>query len=227
MPYNDQIGTSFFGSLSVGKHQRGSVGQDTLETFVRLAFISQGNLVGHTVSYTEKVNDRCHVSSGGAVAFEFVPDGKAYRTTDEDNSVSVTRASNNVFIFHRINKGKEWDTMREELSADGNTLSDTDTEVLEDGGKKFVTTVYVRVGPGQGFAGKWKSVKLSGPHVNWIFPWSYVMTTTGPDTVKWEYLPITPQLKEGRTLTHRPHAGRRIARSDRLDQKRFRAAVLN
>ncbi|HLI63292.1 MAG TPA: hypothetical protein VKV05_07815 [Terriglobales bacterium] len=159
---------------------------------------AQGNLVGDTFSYTELANGRWQVSSGGAVAFQFVPDGNPYQTTDPDNSVRVTRESNNVLIFHRLNKGREWDTMREELSADGNRLLDTDNEVLEDGGKNIVRTTYVRVGEGKGFAGKWKSVKLSAPHIHWIFPWSYVMTTTGPDTVKWE-LPSDHITVEGRT----------------------------
>lgn len=159
---------------------------------------SLGNLVGDTFTYTELGGGRWRVSSGGAVAFEFVPDGKPYRTTDANNSVRVTRDGNKVLIFHRLNNGIEWDTMREELSSDGNTLSDTDNEVLEGGGKNVVTTTYVRVGEGKGFAGKWKSVKLSGPHINWIFPWFYLMTTTGPDTVRWQ-LPSDHITVEGKT----------------------------
>lgn len=159
---------------------------------------SQGNLVGDTFTYTELGNGRWRVSSGGAIAFEFVPDGTPYQTTDPDNSVRVTQDGNHVLIFHRLKNGNEWDTMREELSPGENMLSDTDNEVLEGGGKNVVTTTYVRVGEGKGFAGKWKSVKLSGPHINWIFPWSYVMTTTGPDTVKWQ-LPSDHITVEGKT----------------------------
>lgn len=159
---------------------------------------SQGNLVGDTFTYKQVGNDKWQVSSGGAVSFEFVPDGKPYQTTDPDHSVAVTRASKNVLIFRRLTNGKEWDTMEEQLSADGNTLEDTDNEVLEGGGNNVVRTTYVRVGPGEGFAGKWKSVKLSGPHVDWIFPWSYIMTTTGPDTVRWE-LPSNHIRLEGKT----------------------------
>ncbi len=159
---------------------------------------SQGNLVGDTFSYTQIGNDRWRVSSGGAVAFEFVPDGKLYQTTDAENFVRVTRSGANLFIFHRIDHGKEWDTMREELSKDGNTLADTDYEVLEGGGQNVVKTTYVRIGSGEGFAGNWKSVKLSGPHVNWSFPWTYIMITTGPDTIRWK-LPSDHIKVEGKT----------------------------
>lgn len=147
---------------------------------------SQGNLVGDTFTYTALGKGKWQVSNGDSVQFQFAADGKPYRTTDPDSTVVVTRQGTRAWTFSRRSKGKEWDRMREELSDDGTTLTDQDFEHMDSGATNIVTTVYQRVGRGDGFAGKWKSVKLSGPHANWIFPWSYVFSFPAPDTVKWE-----------------------------------------
>jgi hypothetical protein len=150
--------------------------------------ISKSHFEGTSFTYSKTPTGMWHYSDGAATVYDFAADGKPYKTLDADDTVTVTSDGDHAWIIVSKFKGKETSTTREELSADGKTLTDHAKNTRPDGSTSESTVVMTRVSGGPGFAGKWRSTK-----VEISVPDSYIISTPAPGVIKWDI----PAYKEG------------------------------
>jgi hypothetical protein len=192
--------------------------------------LSKSHLTGSSFTYSRNANGTWHFSDGGAVSFDFAPDGKPYQTLTPDDTMVVTSAGDHALTIVNRFKGNETSTIHETLSADGKTLTDHTTGTRPDGSKIDDTTVFTRVSGATGFAGKWKSAK-----VDVSVPDSWIISSGDDGTITWKIplyketvhgkpdgspLPIVgPQVSPGLTVSIKQVSAHRMDYSVKLNGK--------
>jgi hypothetical protein len=182
--------------------------------------LNKSHLAGPSFTYTKTANGMWRYSDG-AISFDFAPDGKPYKTISSDDTLSVTANGDRALTLVSRFKDKVTTTTQETLSPDGKTLTDHATGTRPDGTKFDDSTIYSRIAGGSGFAGKWKSTKVSvsvpdswiisssnDGTINWVIP-GYKETVHGkPDGTP---LPITgPTVAHGMTVSIKQVSPRRM-----------------
>lgn len=154
--------------------------------------VSKSHFEGTTFTYSKTSAGMWHFSDGSATNYDFAPDGKDYKMLTPEDTVAVTPDGDHAINLVGKFKGKEvWKT-HEVLSADGKTLTDSNTNMRPDGTTSESSSTSTRVGSGSGFEGKWKATK-----VNISSPDVIIVANPGPGMVKWE-IPAYKETVEGK-----------------------------
>ena len=154
---------------------------------------SKSHYEGQTFTYTKKPNGMWTVSDGAAVHFDFGTDGKPYKTVDADDTTTTKMENDHSWTYTDEFKDKVVRKTHQEVSADGKTMIEHAISYRPDGTTAQSDATYTRVGGTTGFAGKWKSTKVSSDA-----PESFVISTAADGTITWS-IP-----SEKSTVTGRP-----------------------
>ncbi|HEY5382143.1 MAG TPA: hypothetical protein VIJ65_07795 [Acidobacteriaceae bacterium] len=142
--------------------------------------LNKSHLTGPSFTYSKTANGVWHYTDG-AISFDFAPDGKPYKTISPDDTLSVTANGDHELTLVSRFKDKVRATTQETLSPDGKTLTDRSSGTRPDGTKFDDSTVYTRVSGASGFAGKWKSTKVSVS-----VPDSWIISSGSDGTINWD-----------------------------------------
>ena len=124
---------------------------------------AKSKMTGSTVTITQ--DGKMYTLDTGSFKFSYACDGKDYNVLP-DRTLSCTGSGRSYTLTEKV-KGKLYATIKREISADGNTLTDVTTGTKPDGTAFTDRETDTRVGSGSGMAGTWKStvVKNSAPGV--------------------------------------------------------------
>lgn len=195
---------------------------------------AHSQLTGESFTYARQPDGTWLVANGGPIRVHFGCDGRPYRSFSDDETVSCTPDGPRAWTQRRQYKGMTFDVTREELAADGDTLTDRETLTNPDHSVSRVTTIYTREGAGTGFAGRWRSRQIIGRYRSgWVFANRFAITTTGPRTMRWA-MPDDDMQIEGavdgsplpiRTPGGPPDTAGVAVRLRRVSPREFRMAV--
>jgi hypothetical protein len=173
--------------------------------------LNKSHFTGDTFTYSKAANGMMHFSDGSVANYDFAIDGKDYKTV-YDRTTVWTAAGDNAWDSVSKANGKVLAKVHRQLSADGKTLTITDTGTRPDGSAFHDETIYTRVTGTTGLVGKWRSTK-----VTISAPDSFVISSPSPGTMHWDIpaykesvqgkldgsdLPITgPNVPPGLTLS--------------------------
>src|SRR5580658_2449773 len=124
---------------------------------------AKSKMTGSTVTITQ--NGNMYTVDSGTFKFSFACDGKDYNVLP-DRTISCSGSGNSYTLVEKVN-GTLYATIKRQISADGNTLTDVTTGKRPDGTAFTDHETDTRVGGGSGMAGTWKAtaVKNSAPGV--------------------------------------------------------------
>ncbi len=154
--------------------------------------IEKSNFTGDTFTYSKSENGLYHFSDGSTSNFDFGIDGKEYPAM-YGNVVTWTAAGDNAWDSVWKLNGTVLENVHRALSADGNTLTITESGTKPDGSTFNNVTVYERVTGTAGLLGKWKSTK-----VNISSPDTVIVSSPAEGSIRWE-IPEYKQSLEGKT----------------------------
>jgi len=117
---------------------------------------AKSKMTGMTTTITE--SGGTYTVTGGAVTFKFACDGKDY-TILADRSIACTGGPTTFTNVLKIG-GKPFETTKRTISSDGKTMTEVSTGTRPDGTPFTDTEIEMRIGPGTGMAGTWKSTKV-------------------------------------------------------------------
>jgi len=117
---------------------------------------AKSKMTGATTTLTE--SGGMYTVDTGSFKFKFACDGKDY-TLIADRTITCTGGPNNFTEVMKI-AGKPFETTKRTISADGKTMTEVSTGTRPDGTAFTDTETEMRVGPGTGMAGTWKSTKV-------------------------------------------------------------------
>ena len=153
--------------------------------------LAKSNFTGDTFTYSKAANGMMHFSDGSIANYDFAIDGKDYKTV-YDRTTAWTEAGNNAWDSVSKANGKVLVKVHRQLSADGKTLTVTDTGTRPDGTTFHDETIYTRVTGTTGLVGKWRSTK-----VTISAPDSFVISCPSPGTIHWD-IPAYKESVEGK-----------------------------
>jgi hypothetical protein len=175
---------------------------------------AKSHFTGDTFTYSKAAKGMMHYSDGSIVNYDFAIDGKDYKTI-YDRTTAWTAAGNDAWDSIAKANGKILAKTHRQLSADGKTLTITDTGTKPDGTTFNDVTVYTRVTGTTGLVGKWRSTKVTVSA-----PDAFVVSSPSPGIMHWDIpsyketvegkfdgsdLPITgPDVPPGLTLAVKP-----------------------
>jgi hypothetical protein len=117
---------------------------------------AKSKMTGATQTVTQ--SGGMYTVHSGAVTFSYACDGKDYPIL-ADRSIACTGGPTTFTEVLKIG-GKPYETTKRTLSGDGKTLTEVSTGTHPDGTAFTNTETELRVGPGTGLAGTWKSSKV-------------------------------------------------------------------
>jgi hypothetical protein len=141
--------------------------------------LNKSHLTGPSFTYSKTANGMWHYTDG-VTSFDFAADGKPYKTISPEDTLTVTANGDHALNLVSRFKDKITAVTQETLSADGRMLTDRATGTRPDGTKFDDSTVYTRVAGASGFAGKWKSTKISVS-----VPDSWIIASGSDGTISW------------------------------------------
>ena len=142
--------------------------------------LSKSHFEGETFTYTKKPSGLWNFSNGSTVNFDFGTDGKPYKTIDADDTTTTKMDNDHSWTYTGEFKGKVISKTHQEISADNNTLTEHNTSYRPDGTKAESDSTYTRVSGATGFAGKWKSTKVTTDAPN-----SFVISSAPDGVMTW------------------------------------------
>jgi hypothetical protein len=197
--------------------------------------LAKSNFTGDTFTYTQAEKGLFHFSDGSAISYDFGIDGKEYPTPLGYTDIWTAGGNNSWDTVVKL-KGTIVDNVHRQLSADGKTLTITETGTKPDGSSFHDEEVYNRVGKGQGLIGKWKSSK-----VNISAPNTFLVAAPAEGVLRWEIpeyketvkgksdgsdLPIAgPTVPEGLTISIKMLADKKLTYTVKMSGKPISVAI--
>jgi hypothetical protein len=142
---------------------------------------ARSQMPGTTIACSKAANGLMHYVNDGGWDFDFGIDGKEYKTATSGYTDTWTAAGTGAWDTVVKRKGSFYEKMHHQLSADGKTLTLTETGTRPDGSSFTAETVYTRESGSAGLEGKWRSVKASAT------PNTFVIAAATPDGVRWTF----------------------------------------
>ena len=121
---------------------------------------AKSHLTGSTYTFS-KGSDGMWTESYGTLSVNFAPDGKPYPVFDQDHTMTVTMPDAHTQRMVNQQKGQTTSVATAILSADGNSIKETELDTRPDGTTYTASETDKRVGTGEGFLGTWSSEKVA------------------------------------------------------------------
>jgi hypothetical protein len=189
---------------------------------------SKSKITGHTTTFTAESAGTIQVTSGGQ-SYSFKPDGSASKTPFGDTAL-WTKIDDSTWKAVYEKDSTVLDTDIWKLAADSKSVEVSSTGTKPNGDSFSESERFVRVTPGTGIFGKWKSTKVSSNA-----PDTRVMEANGDDGIIWnipeikaslplkfdgkDVAPTGPTVPVGLTLSATRISPRKFALEEKMNGK--------
>jgi hypothetical protein len=120
--------------------------------------VAKSKLTGATFTYAASPGGKIRYSNGSSATYLFACDAKPYPTIPGE-TVTCSKGGPSGYTLAYMTKGKLEGTEVDTVSGGGKMLTIVNHDVYANGKTRMTTTQFVRVGPGTGPIGAWKSAK--------------------------------------------------------------------